>query len=170
MLPLLKPVLIEPDPANYILLTNNIVRLARLYPDLNPYLLTIGAGNQFTCLSFAGEGEAATVSVTSGPENIRTLFTTIAPLDNIMPVDRFDFIKVDIEGHDLAALRGMRELVQRSHAVLAISLYHRPRDVVHLPLALMELLNGMPYNYFMRQHMNSFFDTVLYAIPGAKKS
>jgi len=165
-----KAVLIEPDPANYTLLTKNIVRLARLYPDLNPYLLPIGAGDQFTCLSLAGEGEAATVSVAGDPENARTRFTTIAPLDSIMPVDRFDFIKVDVEGHDLAALRGMRELLHRSHAVLAISLYHRPRDVVHLPLVLMELLNGMPYNYYMRQHMNNSFDTVLYAIPGAKKS
>jgi len=166
----IKAVLIEPDPANYRLLTNKCLKLARLYPCLNSYALPIGAGDEFAYASFSGEGEAASANFGGDPDNASTHFPTIAPLDNIMPAERFDFIKVDVEGHDLAALKGMRKILQRSHAVIAVSLYHYPRDVVYLPLALMELLDGMTYNYYLRQHMNNSFDTVLYAVPGSKRS
>jgi len=160
-----KAVLIEPDPANFTLLSQNLLRLARLHPGLNPYALPIGAGDVYSSLSLSGEGEATAVDISGDAGHRTTSFATISPLDSIMPSECFDFIKVDVEGYDLEALRGMRELLQRSHAVLAVSLYHRPLDVVNLPLSVIELLDGLPYQYFMRQHMHNSFDTVLYAIP-----
>jgi hypothetical protein len=75
-------------------------------------------------------------------------------------------IKIDVEGHDLEALRGMRNILEKQPAVLAVSLYHRPRDFVAIPLALKAMLSGMQYSYYLRQHMNNSFDQVLYAIPG----
>jgi hypothetical protein len=38
--------------------------------------------------------------------------------------------------------------------------------MVHLPLALAQIVDGLSYRYFIRQHMHNSFDTVLYAIPG----
>ncbi|MBV2352092.1 FkbM family methyltransferase [Synechococcus sp. HK05] len=164
-----KAVLIEPDPDNLNLLSLNLDRLTRLHQGLNPYVLPVGAGAEHCSLSLSGEGEATTVSINGDTDSRTTRFATITPIDSIMPAECFDFIKVDVEGHDLQALRGMRELLHRSHAVLAISLYHRPLDVVHLPLAVIDLLDGIPYEYFIRQHMHNSFDTVFYAIPGRVK-
>jgi len=165
-----KAILVEPDPANYNLLIENLISLTRLHPVLNPYVLPIGAGEFLSFMGLSGEGEATAVSI-GGDYTDRTMrIAAIAPLDSIMPAERFDLIKVDVEGHDIEALQGMRSILRRSHAVIGISLYHRPLDIVHLPLAVMDLLEGLPYKYFIRQHMHNSFETVLYAIPTSQEA
>jgi hypothetical protein len=82
-----------------------------------------------------------------------------------MPAECVDFVKIDVEGHDREAIQGMRELLTRSAPVVAVSLYHRPRDFVELTLYLMQTLQGMSYKYYVRQHLYNSFETVLYAIP-----
>jgi FkbM family methyltransferase len=161
-----KAVLVEPEPGNYSKLAQNLSRLAALHAGLNPYVLPLGAGDEFGTLRIDGEGESSTVSNNGDTRQGASRSATIVPIDKMMPSDCFDFIKVDVEGHDLQALMGMQGLLHRSHAVLAISLYHRPLDMVHLPLALAQIVDGLSYRYFIRQHMHNSFDTVLYAIPG----
>jgi len=163
-------VLIEPDQTNFKLLIEKLPRLVRQHPGLRPLALPMGAGDLLGSMWLSGEGEAAAVSGGVSADDGASRFTTIAPLDSIMPAETFDFIKVDVEGHDLEVLRGMQSILCRSHAVIAISLYHRPLDLVHLPLAMLELLDSLPYKYFIRQHMYNSFDTVLYAIPVREKS
>ena len=68
------------------------------------------------------------------------IMVTIVPIDSIIPSDSFDFIKIDVEGYDFEALSGMKNLLKRSNAVLAISVYHRAFDIINLPLFVMELL------------------------------
>jgi FkbM family methyltransferase len=162
-----KAVMLEPEPSNYKRLTNNLGRLSQLHSTLRPIALPLGAGAQFGSFSLCGEGEASTFNINNGTGQREARIATIVTVDDIMPVECFDFIKVDVEGHDLEALQGMVKLLRRSNAVLAVSLYHRPFDIVRLPLEVMKLLEGMSYQYFIRQHMHNSFDTVMYAIPGS---
>lgn len=162
-------VLVEPDPSNYTKLVRNLRRLTGLHPGLNAYALPLGAGNKFGILSLAGDGEASTMSMNGDKTQRASRIVTVVALDSMFPSECFDFIKIDVEGHDLQALLGMHDLLRRSHAVLAVSLYHRPQDIVHLPLAVMELIKELPYDYYIRQHMYNSFDTVLYAIPRGGK-
>lgn len=76
----------------------------------------------------------------------------------------FDFIKMDIEGAELNAIRGGIGLIKRYRPIMAISLYHSIDDVVEIPLYL--LGRGLDDYYYVIRH-HSFIDseTLLYCIP-----
>lgn len=160
-----KVLLFEPDPSNYHALTQNLQRLILQFPEMDPLALPLGAGQEFGSFLMSGEGEAASMAGLDQQSNTSGRSVTVVPIDEAMPTACFDFVKIDVEGNDLAALKGMEKLLRRSKSVLAVSLYHRPRDIVELPLAIMSMLREIPYSYYIRQHMNNSFETVLYAIP-----
>jgi hypothetical protein len=54
-------------------------------------------------------------------------------LDECLIGQRVDYIKLDVEGHDLAALEGARDLIDRYRPVLAIAGYHRWDDIWRIP-------------------------------------
>lgn len=82
-------------------------------------------------------------------------------LDHIVREDRVTFIKMDIEGSELKALEGARRIIQRDHPKLAISLYHKPEDIVELPAYILELVPE--YKFYIRHYRSDVCETVLYA-------
>jgi FkbM family methyltransferase len=159
-------ILLEPDPANFHALTQNLKSLTKQYPTLTPYALPLGAGSDYGTFFLSGEKDAVNITTSKPTDDTKDLrAVSVVPLGDLLPATVADFIKIDVEGHDLAALQGMRELLQRSKPTLAVSLYHRPHDIVTLSLELAEMLDGTPYNYYIRQHLNNSFESVLYAVP-----
>jgi hypothetical protein len=69
---------------------------------------------------------------------------------------------MDIEGAELEALKGARETIEKYHPGLAISVYHKPEDIWVIPQWINEI-GG--YDFYLRPHAHSTFDTVCYAIP-----
>jgi FkbM family methyltransferase len=163
--PISRALLLEPDPSNYSALSQNLKQLIRDFPGIEPLALPLGAGEEFGSFVMTGEGEAASMAGMDQLDNISGHSVTVVPIDEVMPRACFDFVKIDVEGNDLAALKGMQKLLRRSMPVLAVSLYHRPRDIVELPLAIMAIFREIPYSYYIRQHMSNSFETVLYAVP-----
>lgn len=53
-------------------------------------------------------------------------------------VQNADYIKYDVEGAELAALRGSKDTIDKAHPALLISCYHRTEDLLVLPRALTE--------------------------------
>lgn len=78
-------------------------------------------------------------------------------------VPRVDFIKMDIEGSELTALRGAVETLQRFRPKLAISLYHRPEDFIVIPRFLRCLLPD--YVFHLEHYSLHAEETVLYGRP-----
>lgn len=74
-----------------------------------------------------------------------------------------DFIKLDLEGADFAALRGAMKTIEVDRPQLAISIYHSKQDVVDIPAYLMERLSG--YRFYLGHYSSELTETVLYAIP-----
>ena len=74
---------------------------------------------------------------------------------------RVDFIKMDIEGSELAALRGAESSMRRWRPKLAISLYHRPEDFFSIPIWISSL--GLGYRFFLDHYSIHQEETVLYA-------
>jgi FkbM family methyltransferase len=72
-----------------------------------------------------------------------------------------DFIKMDIEGSELSALRGAESTLRRSRPKLAISLYHRPEDFFAIPLWINQL--GCGYRFYLDHYSIHHEETVLYA-------
>ncbi len=71
------------------------------------------------------------------------------------------FIKMDIEGAELEALRGAEKTLRRCKPNLAVCVYHKNEDILDIPLYLRELVPE--YRFYLRHHSYSLLDTVLYA-------
>jgi hypothetical protein len=47
-------------------------------------------------------------------------------------VDKIDYIKYDVEGAEIEALRGSYEVISKHKPTLLVSAYHRSRDIFSL--------------------------------------
>jgi FkbM family methyltransferase len=75
---------------------------------------------------------------------------------------RVDFVKMDIEGSELAALKGGEKSIRQWRPRLAISLYHRPEDFFAIPLWIDSL--GLGYRFYLDHYSIHQEETVLYAV------
>lgn len=72
------------------------------------------------------------------------------------------FIKMDIEGSELEALKGAESIIRKHKPLLAICIYHKPEDMYTLPSIIKSFRND--YVFYLRHYTDGFSDTVLYAI------
>lgn len=109
------------------------------------------------------EAELGTGSRIAETGAMHTVTVPAVALDDVLHGCPVDFIKLDIEGAEAAALRGMRQTIDRWRPRLAISVYHRPEDLWTIP----EQMIGMcpSARFHLRQHARNGFDTVFYAVP-----
>jgi FkbM family methyltransferase len=96
-------------------------------------------------------------------QDTRCATTTIDSVVRTFEVPRVDFIKMDIEGAELAALRGAEATIRRFQPKLAISLYHSIEDFESIPAYLDSL--HLPYRYYLEHHTIYENETVLFAVP-----
>jgi hypothetical protein len=78
-------------------------------------------------------------------------------------IPKVDFIKMDIEGAELSALRGAVETLKTSKPKLAIAVYHDVNDLVQIPTFLSELNLG--YRFHLDHYTIHSEETVLFAEP-----
>jgi FkbM family methyltransferase len=76
-------------------------------------------------------------------------------------LNRVDFIKMDIEGSEMAALRGANQVIRDHKPRLAISAYHKPEDLWEIPHKLKEQ-NG-DYKLYFGHHSPILWESVYYA-------
>ena len=76
--------------------------------------------------------------------------------------DKVTFIKMDIEGAELQALIGAKEMIIKNKPRLAISVYHKDEDIIEIPLYIKSLVPE--YKLYLRHYSNHAGETVLYAI------
>ena len=74
---------------------------------------------------------------------------------------RIDFIKMDIEGAELEALKGSQDILNHSKPKLAISVYHNFRDFWEIPAYIDSL--GLGYQFYLRHFSIHAEETVLFA-------
>jgi FkbM family methyltransferase len=98
------------------------------------------------------------LSVDDSAEKVACLPLTDAVTDG----DRVTFIKMDIEGAELEALKGAREIIVRDRPKLAISIYHNREDYVEISAYIKSLVPE--YKAYMRQYSANPIETVLYCV------
>lgn len=89
-------------------------------------------------------------------------FMTIT-LDDIVKnkhIPRVDFIKMDIEGSELHALKGSEATLIRDKPNLAISVYHKPNDCHEIPAYIESLKLG--YSLYFGHHSMHHEESVLF--------
>jgi FkbM family methyltransferase len=154
----------EPEPCNFARLFD----FAKTLP--NTHLYNKGLYSHSAALEFVsdlGVGSAITNENNALRfkefKNKTTISIDVAALDEIInsPVS---FIKMDIEGAELNALSGAKNIIKLNKPKLAICLYHNPCDLWDIPLFVHDLVPD--YNLYLRHHARGVMcnDTVLYAV------
>ncbi len=86
----------------------------------------------------------------------------VRALDDMIRDDIPTYIKMDIEGSEIEALKGGRQIIQKYKPKLAVCIYHNPQDLFEIPIMLKEMCGD--YKLFVRQYADSMSETVCYAI------
>ena len=90
--------------------------------------------------------------------------TKVLDIKEIVSSKKPNIIKMDIEGCDFNALKEMTSYIVESSPILALSIYHQPKDLWEMPLYIDEVSNGN-YEIYIRQEGHWGLETQLYAIP-----
>ncbi|MDR0664567.1 MAG: FkbM family methyltransferase [Helicobacteraceae bacterium] len=95
----------------------------------------------------------------------RTVTIDVCAIDKTID-DQATFIKMDIEGSELDALKGGAKTIQKYNPKLAICIYHKIEDFWEIPLYIHSLVPE--YQFYIRHHTltTKFYETVLYAVCG----
>lgn len=118
--------------------------------------------SETTCLSADIRGNCAS-SVTQKVQGDDVHGVEAAALDDYFGDKPVTFIKMDIEGAELEAIKGARRIITHQHPKLAVSIYHKPEDIWTIPQILLEY--NPEYRFYLRHYSFSYYDTVLYAVP-----
>lgn len=122
--------------------------------------LRAGVYKESTTLQFnAGAGKGSSIS--SNAQN--TISVPVLAIDDVPECKNATFIKMDVEGSELDALKGAKQTILNNKPKLAICLYHRPKDFIEIPKWIHTLVPE--YKLYVRHHSFSINETVLYAIP-----
>lgn len=80
--------------------------------------------------------------------------------------EKITFVKMDIEGAEMQALKGMEKMIKRDMPKLAICIYHKPQDMWEIPLYIKSIVST--YKFIIRHHDFVDNETVLYVFDGKK--
>lgn len=143
----------ELDPVNFRLLEQNVGKLPR---PKHIKIYNLGVWDTECDISFSTGKSQSTVG--SGENRGH-----VVPLDTILADQTVTFIKMDIEGAELHALRGAQRIIQRQGPKMAVCVYHHLSHLWEVPLYLRSLLPD--HKLYLRHHTNLEYETVCYAIP-----
>lgn len=108
-----------------------------------------------------GERESSKVSETL-EEMKNSVKVEFCRLDDMIGSEKVTFLKMDIEGTELEALEGAKQILKQDKPKLAICIYHKLDDLWKIPLYIHELVPE--YKLYIRHHSYHYCDTVLYAV------
>ena len=151
----------EPDTNNYQTLTNTQNRLKKNNPEISFQAFPSGVWKCVDLLNF-NQGQTSSSNIIQS-EVINDSSVSVVDLDSTCQAMDINYIKMDIEGAELAALEGAKSLIQTQQPVLAICVYHKPKDLWELPQFIDQLQPN--YDMYLRVHEHLGLSTVLYCIP-----
>jgi len=141
----------EPDRATFERLVANFRAEHRVEP------FNLGLHRARAVLEFDNAGTRGSTLVERGGSEI-----PVVGLDEIAHGDRVTYIKMNIEGAEIDALRGAAQTIRRWRPKLAVAAYHRPADLWQVPALIREIHPG--YRLYLRQHDGGLIESVVYAL------
>lgn len=147
---------LEPDQNNFVLLSANMDHFA------NVRCLPYGLWSHRSRLRFSNPDQSNT-GTPGGLDPDGNLEVEVISLDELLPDVEISFMKMDVEGAEIEALRGAANTIKRNRPKLAISVYHKRDDIFEIPLFIYQLYPG--YKFYLRHHSTTFCETVLFAVP-----
>ena len=143
----------EPDEKSY----ERCLSIKEQHPGIDITLVNKGLWSSDTTLHFQTTGDADSKITEEGIGRI-----AVVSLDSYIK-EKVTFIKMDIEGAELEALKGCKDTIKKYRPKLAISVYHKKEDLIEIPEYIMNLVPD--YHFYLRHYSSGFTETVLYALP-----
>lgn len=146
----------EPDESNFRQLSERIDRYRNrpFHKDIS--LLQKATGEKDCTVAFEhGGGEGSHVIESDAEGGMQ-----MVRLDSELP-DGATFFKLDVEGHELAALRGAEKTIRECKPRIAVCVYHRDDDLLTIPAYLKSL--NPDYQIGLRHCNQVRFDTICFA-------
>ena len=143
----------EPDLHNFKKLADKIK-----YYNQHAVLFPCGVYSSTELLQFnSGAGEGSMIA--EGGDEIIQCVSLDDALINV--ISSPTLLKMDIEGAELEALKGAKNLIENCDIDLAICLYHKPQDIIQIPKYLESFDK---YDFYIRLYGYYGMELVLYAI------
>lgn len=118
-------------------------------------------------LYYKDQGAASFVSFSNDSDSTDTINTiTIDDLVQEQQLQKIDFIKMDIEGAEMNALKGAIHSIQTFHPTLAIAVYHQISDFVNVMQFIDDL--NLEYQFYLGHYTIYAQETILFAVPREK--
>lgn len=147
-----KAYIFEPNLKQYGIIKNN-----NLIKQLNDYVIyNVGAWSEKTKLKFDCDGTSSSIS-SEGSMSIN-----VDKLDNIIVDTKVSYIKMDIEGAELEALKGAERLIKNFKPKLAICVYHKSEDIITIQTYIKSLVPE--YKIYLRHYGIFDAETIIYAV------
>lgn len=140
----------EPEPSNMETVKSRLAESRNI--QFHPY----GVSDTPQTLRFKSAGSASVVS-DDGKSSI-----DVKRIDDVIS-EPYSFLKMDIEGGELAALKGASQTIAKYHPRLAISVYHKADDMWRIPEEVLQLRND--YNIYLRHYTEGVTETVMFFVP-----
>ena len=146
-----KAIAFEPDPFNIQIMKSRIKNLKNiLFEECGVYSSTR------TLYFNSGEGSSSSVSEKGN------IAIKVKAIDDVLEGEKATFIKMDIEGSEMEALRGAEKTICKYKPKLAICIYHKREDFLDTP-RYVKMLNP-EYKLYIRNQDSAGIECVLYAI------
>lgn len=146
-----KIIAFEPDSTNYEICKKTLDATSVPYE-----LIGKGLWENDTTLYFTNNGTSGSQIVATGNTKV-----DVAAIDSLPLANEITFIKMDIEGAELSALKGAKKTIQNNKPRLAICVYHKDEDITEIPAYLKHLVPE--YKFYLRHYSLCAYETVLYA-------
>jgi FkbM family methyltransferase len=148
----------EPNPDTNVL--DRIRRNIMLSGFKNVILINAALWSENTRLSFnTFDNTPGLSSVRNGGKNL----VNAVALDSVVePDENISFIKLDVEGAENEALKGMNGTIRRCRPKLAICIYHKAYDYVDIPEYILSLVPE--YKIYMRHYTDTYFESIMFAM------
>ena len=154
--------LVEPDPQSIAILGK------RQFPrsiQIHPVHAALSHSEGHITFQANGDWGSKVVEGAESADGLRVPCVTLDSLGTSFFLSGPIYIKMDLEGHEIAALNGAQELLQRNDVIFSITLEHRALDLFEVP----EFLISFPgRSHFLYPHDSEFsMDLVLYSVPNS---
>ncbi|MFA7662847.1 MAG: FkbM family methyltransferase [Patescibacteria group bacterium] len=146
----------EPDPATFQRLRRHLEHYPKDWERIHIWNMAVSEEPGYVW--FRATGDVSSRIADDGESKV-----PCDRLDNLSWPEPPTFLKADIEGSELSALKSGERLIREHRPTLAVCVYHKPQDLWEIPLWIAGL--GVGYRVYLRRYGPADTELVVYGVP-----
>ena len=145
----------EPDKYSY----NKLKEMIKKRGLKNIIIYNKGVWNKKDKLKFNINSDAGTMSAIS--KNGKN-YIEVDTIDNLVDNSKATYIKIEVQGSAIEALKGAENTIKNSKPKLAVAVDYNPHDLITIPAFINRTAPG--YKFYLRHYLQITHMLVLYAV------